>query len=68
MERAKKGEAVVVSIILEKCGWQKLAGNYQALPSNGKPVRNTSPQRDAWYEVQEGLRMVLEELRIKAEQ
>ena len=62
MARAKAGEAVVVSIILEKCGWQKLAGNYQTLPPKGKPVRNTSPQRDAWYAVQEGLRTVLEKL------
>lgn len=66
VERAKAGEAVVVSIILEKCGWKRLAGNYQALPSKGKPVRNTSPQRDAWYEVQEGLRKVLEDLRAEA--
>ena len=66
VERAKAGEAAVVSIILEKCGWMKLAGNYQALPSKGKPVRGTKPQRDAWYEVQEGLRKVLEDWRAKA--
>jgi internalin A len=66
MERAKSGEAVVISIILEKCGWQKLAGDYQALPPKGKPVRNTQPQRDAWYAVQEGLRKVLEKLRAKS--
>jgi internalin A len=66
VERAKAGDAVVVSIILEKCGWQKLAGDYQALPPKGKPVRNTQPQRDAWYAVQEGLRKVLEKLRAKS--
>ena len=68
MERAKAGEAVVVSIILEKCGWRKLAGDYQALPPKGKPVRNTQPQRNAWYAVQEGLRKVLEKLRAKSKQ
>ena len=55
---------MVVSIILEKCGWERTAvAKYQVLPRRGFPVRNKQPQRDAWYEVQEGLRKVLEDLR-----
>lgn len=67
VERAKSGEAVVVSIILEKCGWERTAvAKYQVLPGKGRPVRDRKPIRDAWYEVQEGLRTVLEELQIRA--
>jgi hypothetical protein len=67
VERAKVGEAVVVSIILEKSGWQRSdVAKYQVLPPKGRPVRDRKPIRDAWYEVQEGLRKVLEELRAKS--
>ncbi len=66
VERAKAGEAVVVSIILEKCSWERTpVAKYQVLPRKGFPVRNRKPIRDAWYEVQEGLRTVLEGLRGK---
>jgi hypothetical protein len=45
----------------EKCCWERTAlAEYQVLPRKGRPVRNTQPQRDAWYELQEGLRKVLE--------
>jgi hypothetical protein len=64
VERANAGEAVVVSIILEKCGWERSAlAKYAVLPPKGRPVRDWKPVRHAWYEVQEGLRKVLEELR-----
>jgi len=67
VERAKAGEAVVVSIILEKCGWERTAvAKYEVLPPKGRPVRDRKPIRDAWYEVQEGLRKVLEELRARS--
>lgn len=67
VERAEAGHAVVVSIVLEKCGWERTAvAKYQVLPRKGRPVRNAQPQRDAWYEVQEGLRKVLEQLRKKS--
>ncbi|MCL5742300.1 MAG: TIR domain-containing protein, partial [Acidobacteria bacterium] len=67
VERAKAGEAAVVSVILEKCGWERTTvAKYQVLPPKGRPVRDRKPIRDAWYEVQEGLRVVLEALRTKA--
>ncbi|MBI4661576.1 MAG: toll/interleukin-1 receptor domain-containing protein [Verrucomicrobia bacterium] len=68
VEWAKEGEAVVVSIILEKCGWDRhAAADYQVLPRKGRPVRDRKPIRDAWYKVQEGLRNVLEKMRAKSE-
>jgi hypothetical protein len=66
LERAKAKEAVVVSIILEKRGWEKHPlAKYQVLPPKGRPVRDSKPIRDSWYEVQEGLRRVLEEVRAR---
>lgn len=67
VERAKADEAMVVSIILEKCGWERTAvAKFQVLPPKGRPVRDRKPIRDAWYEVQEGLRKTLEALRAKS--
>jgi internalin A len=67
VERAEAGETVVVSIILEKSGWERTAvAKYQVLPRKGRPVRDRKPIRDAWYEVQEGLRKVLEEFGVKS--
>ncbi len=64
IERAEKKEAVLASIILEKCHWKhsRLA-KYQVLPPKGAPVRDTKPQRNAWHAVAEGLRTVLETIR-----
>ena len=63
IERARAGEAVVVSIILEDCGWSRHpAAKYQMLPPKGPPVRDTEPQRKAWHSVAEGLRQVLAEI------
>ena len=57
------GKAVVVSVILEKSGWQRSeVAKYQVLPPKGRPVRDRKPIGAAWYEVREGLRKVLEEL------
>jgi internalin A len=63
LERANLKQVVLVSIILEQCGWWRHGVNkFQVLPPKGHPVRDTQPQRNAWYQVQEGLRLVLKEL------
>ncbi len=68
VERAKAKEAVMVSIILEECGWRRTAvAKYEVLPRKGPPVRDRKPIRNAWYDVQEGLREVLEGLRASSE-
>lgn len=67
LERAAEGKAKLVSIILKPCGWQRHdAAKFQVLPFKGKPVWKHNPRTNAWYDVQEGLRKVLEELRTKA--
>ena len=75
LKRAAAGEAVVASVILEECPWQKFEveidnqkrklAAYQVLPHKAKPVRDTKPQRNAWHAVAEGLRQVLDELKAK---
>ncbi|MEO8045903.1 MAG: COR domain-containing protein [Nitrospirota bacterium] len=64
VERAESKEAVLASIVLEKCQWKhsRLA-KYQVLPPKGASVRDTKPQRNAWHAVAEELRAVLETLR-----
>src|SRR5205823_531352 len=64
LERADAAEAVVVSVILEKCGWERSSlGQYQVLPPKGKPVRDAKPNRNAWHAVAEGLRKTIEDFR-----
>ncbi len=65
MERHSKGEARVIPIILRHVYWQGVLGNFQALPTDAKPV--TSPHwhtlDEAFLDVIEGLRRTLQELR-----
>jgi len=64
IERAGEKEAVLASIVLEKCQWKRSRlAKYQVLPPKGTPVRDTKPQRNAWHAVAEELRTVLETLR-----
>lgn len=62
-QRAAKGRCLVVPIILENCDWQNgPLQKYTALPPKAKPIRNTNPQRDAWYVVQQELRVLFQNL------
>ena len=64
VSRAKAGEALVIPIILEKCGYKHAPfGHFNALPRKGQPVRDRKPQRNAWYEIEEELRNIFSELR-----
>lgn len=61
--RAADGEAKLIPIVLENCGWKhEIFGKFNALPRKGKPIRDTNPQRNAWYEVEEELRTVFHAL------
>jgi hypothetical protein len=63
LKRAEKGDAIIVSIVLERCGWKRHpVAKYEVLPPKGRPVRDRKPIRNAWHEVGEGMRMVLEHL------
>ncbi|MBT9287925.1 leucine-rich repeat domain-containing protein [Prosthecodimorpha staleyi] len=56
IEQAERGRgALVLTVILEKCSWQRRFGARQAMPSDAKrdlrPVRDWRPQRDGWHAV-----------------
>ena len=64
VELATSKKALLIPIVLENCGWQDEAfGKFNALPRKGKPIRDTSPQRNAWYAVEEELRALFKTLR-----
>ena len=63
--RHECGEACVIPIILRPIYWQKAPfGKLQALPKDGKPVVGPSwhNQEEALFNIQEGIRAVVEEM------
>ncbi len=61
MERHAQGKAVVVPIILRSCMWQHTPfAKFQALPKDGKAVMSWSTKDDAFVDIAEGLRRLLE--------
>jgi internalin A len=63
IERANNGEALLIPIVLENCGWRnEQFGKFNALPRKGTPIRDAKPQRNAWYAVEEELRDVFKKL------
>ena len=63
LERHAAGEARAISVILRPCDWQNSdLGKLQALPTDGRPVRNWRSHDDAFLDVIKGLRKVIEEI------
>jgi len=61
LERASKGEARVVPVILRACAWKDTPfGNLQVLPRDGRPVTSWRNRDEAWAEVTAGLRRLVE--------
>ena len=63
--RHERGEARVIPVILRPIYWQKAPfGKLQALPRDGKPVVGPSwhNQEEALFNIQEGIRAVVEEM------
>jgi hypothetical protein len=57
LERERRGEAVVVPVILRSCDW-KVANfaHLQALPRDAKPIASWKPRDQGWTSVVEGVR------------
>jgi hypothetical protein len=63
LARHKRGEAVVIPVILRPCLWQKTPiGELQALPKDGKPITNWSKIDDATLDVATGIVEVVQRL------
>jgi TIR domain/WD domain, G-beta repeat len=62
IERHQRGEARVIPIILRAVYWQGSFGNLQALPTDAKPVKSWPDIDEAFFNVTEGIRTVVEQL------
>jgi hypothetical protein len=60
LERAERGEAKIIPIVLRPCEWQEsVLGKFMALPRDGKPVTKFADLDDAFLEIAKGLRAAL---------
>lgn len=62
LELRKKRGTVVIPIILSHCGWKDDGdiSRLSALPTDGKPVLSFGDSDEAWLDVYEGLKRVIE--------
>jgi tetratricopeptide (TPR) repeat protein len=62
LERHEREEARVIPIILRYVYWQGVLGMLQALPTDARPIKSWSDLDEAFYNVTEGIRKVIEEI------
>lgn len=63
IERHKNRDARVIPIILHPCDWHELPfGKLKALPTDGKPISKFSNYHDAFLEISQGIRQVVNEI------
>lgn len=63
LARHERGEAVVIPVILRSCLWKDTPiGKLQALPTDGKPIKNWSNIDDATTNVASGIMEVVRKL------
>ncbi|MFN0216535.1 MAG: TIR domain-containing protein [Saprospiraceae bacterium] len=54
IERQKEPESTrphIVPVVLEKCNWESVLGQFLAATPNGKPVKSYKVHNDGWHEV-----------------
>lgn len=57
IERQKRGEAIVIPIILRACDWKSsILGELLALPKDGEPVTSWVNRDEAWTDIAKGIR------------
>jgi len=60
MHRHKRGECIIIPIILRPCDWQHPPlGTLQVLPKDGKPITTWSNVDEAWLDVAHGIRSAI---------
>ncbi len=63
VQRHHEGTARVIPIILEPCGWKYSDFKHlQVLPKDGKPLTSWDKQAEAFFDVEEGIRRVVDAL------
>lgn len=66
LERHRRNEAHVIPIVLSPCSWKDIRwqemsmSDLQALPKNGKPITKWPNRNEAWNNVTEGVKGVVE--------
>lgn len=64
IQRHENGEAYIIPIILRPCDWKHSPlGKFQALPYRAKPVVRWTPQDEAFNDIAQGIRKVVNNLR-----
>ena len=67
MAAALKAEIRVIPIILEPCDWlNHELSDFQALPDRGHPISKWEDESDAWQNVVEGIRKVVDKIQAQA--
>ena len=67
MERQKKGEAIVIPVILRACDWHAAPfGTLNATPPDGKPITQYADRDQAMLEVAKAVRAAAERLDAKS--
>lgn len=60
IERADRGELLLVPVIIRSCDWQTAPfARFQALPDGAKPVTSWRPRDRAWANVAAGIRHLM---------
>jgi hypothetical protein len=63
MERHESREARVIPIILRRCAWSDAPfGKLQPLPKNAKPIKSWDDQDEAFTDIVEGIKKVIQEM------
>ena len=63
MERHERGEARVIPVILKPVDWQDAPfGKLQPLPTNGKPITRWQNRDEAFLDVTNGIKQVINEI------
>jgi hypothetical protein len=63
MERHASRQAVVIPVILRPCLWEEAPfAKLQALPRDGRPIKQSRNTDEAWFEVASGIKKAVQEL------
>ncbi len=67
VDRYKKGETVIIPVILKHCGWKydPIIKTLQVLPKDGKPVVTWAYHDEAWEQVLDAVHEVTEQVEEK---
>jgi len=64
-KRHEENKGRLVPVVVRKCSWERYVGDIQGLPKGGRPVKQWRDRDDACYDIEQGLRKIIAELRKK---